>query len=139
MLVILNKFFFYFPLSKISVFFTDYFTGSKSRININNNAAILMMPQPQTHNFGSRRPQILPFFCWNAAEWRLLMPPPPSILISSLNLDLEISGYAIRIHIEYSFEVNFSKLRSKWFLIKWWSRYKEQVSTLFFLVFVSTF
>ena len=46
------------------------------------------------------------------------MTPPPSILISSLNLDLEISGYAIRIHIEYSFEVNFSKLRSKLFLIK---------------------
>ena len=32
-----------------------------------------------------------------------------------------------------SFEVNFSKLRSKLFLIKWWSRYVTQVSALFSL------
>ena len=40
----------------------DYFTGSKFSININSNLAILMMPQPQNHNFGSRRLQILEFF-----------------------------------------------------------------------------
>ena len=40
----------------------------------------------------------------------------------------------LEINIEYnSFEVNFSKLRSKLFLIKWWSRYITQVFAPFSL------
>ena len=39
-------------------FLVDYFTGSKCRINVNSNLAILMMPQTQNYNFGSRRQQI---------------------------------------------------------------------------------
>ena len=40
----------------------------------------------------------------------------------------------LEINIEYnSFEVNFSKLISKLFLIKWWSRYTTQVSVPFSL------
>ena len=34
-----------------------------------------MMPQPQNHNFVSRRPQNLQIFCQSAAEWRPLMTP----------------------------------------------------------------
>ena len=40
----------------------------------------------------------------------------------------------LEINIEYnSFEVNFSKLRGKLFLIKWWSRYITQASAPFSL------
>ena len=48
---------------------------------------MLVMPQPQNHNFESCRPQILHFlfFCQSAAEWRPLMPPPPPIS-AGLNL-----------------------------------------------------
>ena len=78
-LVILTSFFIYLPFSEVSVFLIDYFTGSKSRININDNFAIVMMPpQPQNcNNLGSRRTQILDLFCRSATEGRRLMPPPP--------------------------------------------------------------
>ena len=66
-LVILNNFFLrtYF---RNKGFLIDYFTGSKLRININmehdinNNLAILMMPQPQNYNFGNCRLKILQLF-----------------------------------------------------------------------------
>ena len=74
-LVILNNFFFYLILSQNKDFLTDYFTGSKFRININSNLATLMLPQQQNYIFENRRPQILQFFCQSAAVWRLLMPP----------------------------------------------------------------
>ena len=76
---------------EIYVFLTDYFTGSMFSININSNLAILMMLQPQNHNFESCRPQILRCFCRSTAEWRpvtnadLLMQYSYSLLFSYLS------------------------------------------------------
>ena len=47
------------PFSDLRVFLIGYFTGSRFRINVNNNLVILMKPQPQSYIFGSCRPQSL--------------------------------------------------------------------------------
>ena len=67
--LILNNFFYYSHFFRNKCFLIDYFdywitltTGSNFRININNNPAILMMPQPQNYIVGSLRPQILKLF-----------------------------------------------------------------------------
>ena len=95
-------------------FLIYYFTGSRFSISINSNLAILMMPQPQNHNFGSRRPQTLQFFCRNSTEWRPLTSttttPTPLIMTSSedkekkrlqevFNRDLQLFAENIEIHL----------------------------------------
>ena len=63
----------------------DYVTGSQFSININCNLAILMMPQPQNHYFGSHRSQILQFFCRSAAESRPLTPSSTKVTIKGFH------------------------------------------------------
>ena len=58
-LVILNNVFYYLLFFKTSVFLINYFVGLTSRININSNLTILMMPQLQNSNFARWKQQIL--------------------------------------------------------------------------------
>ena len=71
-LLILNNLLFYWTFSKINVFFSFDFTGSKFRININTNLAIPITLQPHLEVAGRR---IRNFLWRSAAEWRPIMPP----------------------------------------------------------------
>ena len=52
----------YLTLLQNKHFLIDYLTGLKFSINKSSNFATLMLPYPENHNFGSRRPQIWQFF-----------------------------------------------------------------------------